>query len=52
MRQSITYEFKKYKWGWSVWVKGDTFRKQIASKLETIQEVQEYIRSINESNKI
>lgn len=55
MDQELTFECKEYDWGWSVWIKSRGkfhFKKQIASKLKSEEEVREFIRSIGASSKI
>ena len=55
MDQGIVFECKEYDWGWSIWIKSRGkfhFKKQIASKLKSEEEVQEFIRSIGVSSKI
>jgi len=55
MDQGFAFECKEYDWGWSVWIKSRGkfhFKKQIASKLKSEEEVREFIRSIGTSSKI
>lgn len=47
MKNNVKFICKKYKWGWSVWMEGDTFKKLLASKLKSEYDVYKYIYSIN-----
>lgn len=47
MRQSVEFVCKRYKWGWSVWIKGDNFKKLLASKLKNEYDVYKYVFSID-----
>ncbi|MCA1064690.1 hypothetical protein QTG56_24070 (plasmid) [Rossellomorea sp. AcN35-11] len=51
MKQSVSFECKRYKGGWSVWIKGGTFKKLLASKLKSEYEVYKYIYAINNKAK-
>ena len=60
MNSNVTFVCVEYDWGWSVWIKSRGkfhFKKQIASKLKSEEEVREFIHrefvhSIGSSSKI
>lgn len=47
MKQQIQYICKKYKWGWSVWIKGDNFKKLVANKLKHEYDVYKYVYALD-----
>jgi hypothetical protein len=47
MKKSIEFVCKKYKWGWSVWMKIDLSKKLLASKLRSEYDAYKFIYSLN-----
>ena len=49
MKKSTEFVCKKYKWGWSVWLKIDYTKKLLASKLKCEYDVYKYIYSMSKN---